>query len=280
MEMQMRGGIFSARRFGQILFRELAGGYRSILIAMAAVAGTVIVLSVLTTLGISQGSGMTTAQTGGFYAGFFVQVLFLGGFIITSLAFREVQQNGAGIFYMTLPSSLLEKFVSKLLVTSVGYAVGSLVFYTIVAAAGEGINLLIFGFGHGLFNPLELPVLRAVGIYMITQSVFLLGSIWFRKLSLVKTVLWLAIFALGVAAIAAVTARLVLADHFVWRLAQSGRGAWSMDLSSAYLSSRFGMGSPGYTGAMVFATIGRVMFYLLAPVCWLAGYFKLGEVEV
>ncbi len=278
----MRNGLFSPRRFGQLLLRDLAGGYRAILIAMAAVAGAAILLSFLTTLGMAATNGVV--QRGSFHLSVFLQLLFFGGFIITSLAFREARQNGAGIFYMTLPASTFEKFVSKLLATSVGFALGSLVFYTAVAAVSEGINRLVFGLGHGFFNPFDPTALRAVGLYLILQSVYLLGSIWFRKSAFLKTALAATVIAIGLVILTGVAARIILAPHFVHTTVHAGMvnvGGWSLNWSQQFLEGIFGPGGRGYPGLMVFKVIGQVLFFgLLAPVCWLASYFRLSEVEV
>jgi hypothetical protein len=112
----------------------------------------------------------------------------------------------------------------------------------------KGINTLVFGTSHGFFNPFNLTVLKAVGFYLITQSVYLLGSIWFRKLAFVKTVLWVSVFAIGIIVVAAVLGRIVLADHFVWNppsVSGLPRGAWGLNWSDAFLLSRFGAGSAG-----------------------------------
>ena len=284
MDTRMKMGLFTPRRFGQLLLRDFANGYRGWLIAAAAVAGTVIVVSALTALGISQGENIRFNGASNFHVGFYIQLLFLGGFISTSFAFREVRQNGAGIFYMTLPASQFEKFASKLLVTSIGYALGSLVFYTATAAASEGINRVIFGSGHGFFNPFDPMILRAAGMYLLAQSIFLLGSIWFKKLAFVRTVLWLSVVAIGAVAVTAVAARIILAGHFVPSMVQAGAariGGWSLNLGNDFLASRFGPGSPGSAGLMIFKTIAEVLLVgALAPVCWLAAYFRLRETEV
>ena len=284
METRMKMGFFNPRRFGQLLLRDFANGYRGWLIAAAAVAGTVIVLSALTAFGISQGENIRFNGASNFHVGFFIQLLFLGGFISTSFAFREARQNGAGIFYMTLPSSQFEKFASKLLVTSVGYALGSLVFYMATAAVSEGINTLVLGRSHGFFNPFAPMILRAAGVYLLAQSIFLLGSIWFKKLAFVRTVLWLSVFAIGAVVVTAVAARIILADHFVMNTVQAGAariGGWSLDLGNDFLMSKFGPGSTGYSGLMVFKTIVQVLLFgAIAPVCWLAAYFRLRETEV
>lgn len=273
---------FSPKRFGQILLRDVAGWYRGWLIAAAAVAGALIVLSALTMLGTSRIAGGGGSGASGFYTGFFFPLLFVGGFISTSLAFREARQNGAAGFYLALPASHFEKFASKLLVTTLGYAVGSLLFFTATAAVSEGINRLAFGAGHGMFNPFNLDVLKAAGTYMLAQSLFLLGSIWFRKLAFVKTVLSVCVVLIGLAILAGVAARIILADSFVANTVQAGTARISgpsFSLSNEFLAGRFGPGGPGHAGLMVFKTIGEVTCWLLAPVLWTAAYFRLRETE-
>ena len=272
MEMQMKTSFFSPRRFGQLLLRDLAGGYRSILIAMATVAGVVLIVSALTVLG--------SGGDASFHLGFFVQTLFFGGFIVTSLAFREVRQNGGGIFYLTIPASTFEKLASKLVVNSVGYSLGLLVFYTALASASEGILRLVFGRGNAFFNPFDPMVLKAVALYLVTQSVYLLGSIWFRKLAFVKTALWLGVFIIGVAIVAAGAVRIIWADHFV--LGRLGSDAMRFGKYSMVLPPDiFSAGSPEWNGLLRFKLAAEILLYgALAPVCWLASFFKLSEIEV
>lgn len=262
---------FRPRRFAQLLLRDFAGGYRSMLVAMAAVAGTVLVVSTLTILG----SWLSHHHYGsaGFHLNMFLSLLFGGGYVVTSLAFREARQNGQGIFYLALPASSLEKFASKLLTTSVGYALGSVVFYTAVAAASEGINRLVFGFGNSFFNPIDPTVLRALVAYLVTQSVFLLGSIWWRRLAFVKTVLMLQVVLIGVALVAGIAARIVFREYF---------HAWGVDLGD--LPGWENLSRQAAMGVGPLAAIARVLRIVFsaatAPVCWLIGWLRLREIEV
>jgi hypothetical protein len=283
VEMHVKNGFFSTRRFGRLMLRELASSYRALLIAMAAVAGAVIVLSALTALGLVTVNAGSRPGSEGFYLGYFINLLFLGGFIVTSLSFREVWHNGGGIFYLTLPGSIFEKLVSKLIMTSVGFGLGSLVFITAVAAVSEGIDTLIFGFGHGMFNPFEPTTLVIVTRYLILQSVFLLGSIWFRKLAFVKTVLWSLLFCIGILIVTGIVGRIALADHIVWNTVQAGGarfGGMSFTIGGNRLQEIFAPGTTAYAQLMVFKTIACVLCYALAPVAWLATYFRLRETEV
>jgi hypothetical protein len=282
MSTQARMGSFSTRRFGQLLLREAVGGYRSLLIAMAAVGGSILLVSLLTALGIRVSGVNMQGGSGEYYGSFFANLLFIGGFVVTSIAFREVYHNGSGIFYLTLPGSVFEKYLSKLLMTALGYAVGVTVFFTAVAAATEGITLAAFGVGHGFFNPFTLDTLTTIGVYMAAQSVFLLGSIWFRKAAFISTVLWIVIFVIAAAIITAVVARFVIGPHLVYRAAPVGEIArgWSLDMNPESMQALFGPGTRGEAGLRVFGVIGKVLLYLAAPVFWVAGYFRLREVEV
>ena len=116
----------SIRRLGLLLRRDFSAGYKSVIIAMAAVGGVVFLVTVVTAFG---------RQLGGMHRSLYLPLLFIGGYIVTSLTFKELHLNGQSVFYLALPGSSLEKFVSKLMVTSVGYAFGSLFFYTAVSAA-------------------------------------------------------------------------------------------------------------------------------------------------
>jgi magnesium-transporting ATPase (P-type) len=256
---------FSIRRLGLLLRRDFSTGYKSVLIAMAAVGGFVILVSVLSTLG---------RELGPIHPQMYVPLLFLGGYIVTSLTFKELHLNGQGVFYLTLPGSSLEKYLSKLLVTSAGYAFGSLFFYTAVASAVEGINRLIFGYGHPFFNPFSRTMLLIVAAYLVTHAVFLVGSIYFRKLAFIKTNLYLWLFGIVVVILVAVLGWIIFRDFatgsridlepYFQRLGESGQ-------MQAVLKPI----------AMKFWQIAKVLFWgLLAPGCWVISYLRLRETEV
>jgi hypothetical protein len=216
------------------------------------------------------------------YFGFFQNLLFLGGFIITSLAFREVWQSGSGIAYLMLPGSLFEKFAVKLLVTSVGFALGTIVFMSATAAASEALDRLLFGVGHSFFNPFTPAVLQAVVRYLVLQSFFLLGSIWCRKLAFVKTVLSVVVFGIALAILTTIALRIGLASHFALGPGHGGMrlGGWAFDLNGTGLQDLFRPGARGYQGAMAFKVAAEALFIALAPASWAAAYFRLGEAEV
>jgi len=261
----MEGRRFSFQRLGLLLRRDLLSGYRSTVIAMLAVGGFILIVGVLAAFG---------PAAGGVHRGLYTGLLFLGGFIVTSMVFREVRLNAQGIHYLCLPGSTLEKFLSKLLLTAAGYGVGTLIFYTAVAALTEGINRLAFGHGHPFFNPLARDNLRSLAAYLISQSVFLLGSIYFRKLHFVKTVLSLVVFALGLMVIGTSLARVVFKELFIGPLLNLQ--PYMEELSrSGELQAILGPLAHRFQLALRILLASAV-----APLCWVVSYLRLRETEV
>jgi hypothetical protein len=256
---------FSILRLGRLLRRDFSAGYKSVFIAMAAVGGFILLVSVVSALG---------RELGPMHIQLYIPLLFIGGYIVTSLTFKELHLNGQSVFYLTLPGSALEKYLSKLLVTSVGYAFGSLFFYTAVSSAAEGINRLIFGYGHPFFNPFDRIVLIAVAVYLVTQAIFLVGSVYFRKLAFIKTNLYIWLFGIVVAVLVGVLGWILFRNYAVGhrielepyfqRLGESG------DLE-AILAPQ----------AEKFWIAAKVLFWgAMAPVCWVISYLRLRETEV
>ncbi len=256
---------FSIRRLGMLLRRDFSAGYKSVFIAMAAVGGFVILVSVVSAFG---------RELGPIHEQMFYPLLFLGGYIVTSLTFKELHLNGQSVFYLTLPGSSLEKYLSKLLVTSAGYAFGSLLFYTAVSSAAEGINRLIFGYGHPFFNPFERVTLIVVAVYLVTQAVFLVGSVYFRKLAFIKTNLYIWLFGIVLAILVGVIGWFIFRDYAVGR---------HIDLEPYFQR----LGESGEMHAVLapmaekFGRVAKVLFWgAMAPVCWLISYLRLRETEV
>ena len=256
---------FSFKRLALLLRRDFSIGYKSVLIAMAAVGGFVILVSVLSTLG---------RELGPIHEQMYVPLLFLGGYIVTSLIFKELHLNGQSVFYLTLPGSSLEKYLSKLLVTTVGYAFGSLFFYTAVSSAVEGINRLIFGYGHPFFNPFERNTMNFIAVYLVTQAVFLVGSVYFRKLAFIKTNLYLWLFGIVVAILVGVIGWFIFREYAVGK---------NLNLEPYFQRLGDTGQLQGVLGSMAekFWQVAKVLFWaVMAPVCWVISYLRLRETEV
>jgi hypothetical protein len=273
MQKHAISSVFDPRRFALLVRRDVAYGYRSTLIAAASVAGVIVLLSLLTTLASRVGGTSV-------HLSFFGGVLFIGGFVYTSLVFREIHAGPAAALFLTLPSTPLEKFASKAVVTSVGYALGVLVFSTVVSAVAEGLDWLIFRAHNALFNPVGLDVLRMVAVYLVTQAVFLLGSVSFRKLAFLKTggMVSLVVFVVGI--VAALVGWAMLHDYFIRAPGQPA--SYQIDPAMSAVIEGLAKGTIATPAALTVAyRVAQVLFWAgLAPACWVVGYLKMREKEV
>lgn len=129
-----------------------------------------------------------------FHLSFFPITLFAGGFIFTSLSFRELNKKSSRQFFLSLPAANSEKVVSKWLISGLLFPIAWMLVYQLFAfftyswVAGDGFMMVHFS----ILDPLNWIW---VGIYALLQSVFFLGAISFPQFSLIKTVL--ALFVIG-----------------------------------------------------------------------------------
>ena len=82
-----------------------------------------------------------------------------------------------------------------------------------VGAASEAHGPAGVRRGPWFFDPFTPAVLQAVARYLVLQSFFLLGSIWFRKLAVRPHRPWLVLFGVGPGHPHAIALRIGLASH-------------------------------------------------------------------
>ena len=108
-------------------------------------------------------------------------VLYVGGFMLTSVAFNDLHDRQRAHLVLMLPCSNLDRFISKWFLTSIGYAMGTLALYYLFLFLTKNIS----EFSPGLWG--------SIGNYVILQSIVLLGAITFKKNALIKTALFVSI---------------------------------------------------------------------------------------
>ena len=130
------------------------------------------------------------------------------------------------------------------------------------------------------FNPFSPANLKSAAIYLVLQSLFLLGSVWFRKVVFLKIILAENIVVIGCAILAALIFRIAFSGFFsgshlkpeVIQMFSQGFGNVVVNGHAAEAFNR---------GSQAFLTILRVLFWgAFAPFCWVAAYFRLRETEV
>jgi hypothetical protein len=263
-----RNELFNPGRFFLLIKRDIFTYYRTIIIATAAIAGFVVFSSALSAL---------NHNGGGFHLKFYFFLLYIGGFIFTSRGFRELYNSQKSYTYVTLPGSLLEKFIEKWLLTSIGYALGSLIIYTVIAAISESLNQMLFGYTHALLSPFNRVFLIGVAAFIVIQGIFLTGAVFFKKNALIKTILLLTLFAIVLLVLTIFAASLISPEHF-----ERFRGV-KQEINSTRAMAKW-LNLPEFKLMLVGKTIWqviRILFWsVLAPFCWFISYLKFRKIEV
>lgn len=124
-----------------------------------------------------------TANTLPQHSLFFSGAVFVGGALISSAIFRDLHDEGTAIQYLTLPVSQLTKYLVAWVLTGPLYLLFVLIMY--------GIGVLIHVIDHSYWwaSSMDFGLLTTTYQYLSFNAFLLLGSICFKKLPLIKTLL-------------------------------------------------------------------------------------------
>lgn len=256
---------FDPRRFFLLMRNEFFIHRSYFIIFLSATVG---VLFVLSSARLFSGSIKVIV-----YPNFYFIFLLIIGLTITEKTFKGIHDDVKGPAWLTLPASSFEKFSSRLFFCTVVVAAGLMVFFFLLSLLSEGVNHLLFEPSHRLFDPFKGKALVSTYIYFIMQSIFMLGAIYFKKNPFVKTVLSLVIYDFVFIILVIITLKIFFGGYFLQEL-QSG----SLDSLIVMLSNE----SVALTKiwSIIKGTVHVVYWYVLAPLCWIAGYIRLKEKEV
>lgn len=174
----------------QLLFvrRQLALFQQPWLIAAGVVFGLLLIISIL--------AAIYNPQQLYEIQGLYLAALLIGGLIFTSQIFKELHSPHRSYFFLTLPASTLEKLAGAWLLTSPIYILG----FTLISFIIFLISFLIGGIPFSLSYFFNEELGGTITSYMVTQTIFLWGAVYFRKNNFLKTVLTLIGFILCLAA--------------------------------------------------------------------------------
>ncbi len=175
---------FSLMRLWLLIRRQVITNGYGLLIAFGAIAGMLLLIAVL--MVVFNPNAVHNLN------GLFFSILFIGGFIYTSNAYAELQQVQRSYSYLTLPVSTTERLGSAWLLGGILLPFFALLAMTGVILLGNVIIALLpgFSFGHLSLQALfSKSSMNALGVYAVTQPIFLLGAAAFRKHHFIKTLL-------------------------------------------------------------------------------------------
>ncbi len=252
--------IFAAPRFFNLLREETSSGYKMTFIIAS------VVLVFLSVVFISVAIDKDNAD---FHRIWYSIVLLGGGFYFTSTNFNELNRKEERMNYLAMPASIFEKFSVKLLISTLGYIIGVTLLYWIFASIMDVITVRYWDFSYDTFNPFDSFYLFMIKIYLVVQSVFLLGAVTFNRFSFFKTLFTLGIIGFVLAIIGWVVFRIVFYNYF--------DGFFSPRHDIAVMPSQNFQDFMEFT---MWPLVQGLFWYVLAPVLWVVAYFKLKEREV
>lgn len=265
--MNLREEKFTFRRLELLLRRDLAGGYRNILVIIAAIAALLITFDVLNFTIFNGGTDVE------YHIGSFGRILIIGGIIGTSSIFKEIHRRENAHSYLMLPASPLEKVVSRILLSNIGWILLTLIWYSLYSYLSAGITELLVDQHHPLFNPFNRQIGLVCAHYIVLQSIFLVGAVCFKKSHLFKTLLSLFIIGVTFSILTMLVLRIVFAPYF--------NGIFAVDetrmigTAFANIPSRF-----GDSVEFIETILNFIYWAMVAPIAWIVTYTRFREVQI
>ena len=271
----------NAGRFGAYFKKHLVDNYRFYLMSIVVLTGLILLLLIFVGLTETHFSRYSDLLP------FYLVGLYISGLIFTSISFNELGNKPRGIDYLLLPASHLEKFLTTLLITTIGFL---LVYHLAFFLAVQVLDTIVrIRYGAIMENDLTKFSEKDIWqwnyyIWVIAQSLFLLGAVYFHKYSLIKTVFFFFVFVLSLYLVNALFVQFFfhkqMADwraHFPFvgvNIELPQQPAVNGDTGTHY---RFVL-------LMIPENMQNVLLfmvkYLLAPMLWTIAYFRLRDKEI
>ena len=144
---------------------------------------------------------------------FYSFVLVFVGLFVASISFGELNDKKRGHFFLILPASSLEKFLSRFIYSTIGYVfLINIVFYT-ASLCAYGIDFYLLNNTQIIFDATNPSMITAMLVFLILHSVFFFGSVYFRKLVFLKMILVISGLILFATIIGVIEMKIILWEH-------------------------------------------------------------------
>ncbi|MBW6478460.1 MAG: hypothetical protein K0B37_03460 [Bacteroidales bacterium] len=246
---------FSVQRLFLLMKRHSIMNLKTWLIGFGAISGVLIVMALLQSLGSGTFNLDSLTATG-------ISFIFIAGYLITSMMYNEIHTPARGQFYLILPATTFEKLLSNWLLSSIVYVLVAHIMLSLVLLIAGLLSAAIFSTSLDFYNPFTEAGFKNMGVYLVTQSIFFLGALYFRKNNMLKTLL--SIFAV-------IVALGMIASLFGWIILGEFNQINEENLPP--------QGLEFFT--ITIPNIAKYLFWgLTAPFFLVVSYFKLKEREV
>ncbi len=197
------------------------------------------------------------------HEGSYTFILLVGGFVVTSLSYRDLGNALKRFNLLTLPVSTLERFLCMWILTTVGWVIVCTLVFTLYTFLANPLGQLIYSkVTFQSFNPFSVSVLQSIVHYLILQGIFLVGASHLRGYVFPKIIVVVALFMFTVGFLGYFSLKdIFLSDHYC---TDTGECELVDAAASHYL----------------WAILQFAYWWILAPLCWILTYFGLKGQEV
>ncbi len=260
---------FNMNRIGHLIKNDIQKNKKSFLFMLL---GSFILISLFAFMLVITGEPHFVREE--MHMTFFPFILFLLGFILTSMSFRELNETGERMFYLNLPASHLEKFISKVVISFFivpiilycSYFFFALIF-NIVLSWNTDEAIVSFSVFKSPTPYVPKPI-QLLPIFLATNTVAFLGAIMFRTLEFFKTLVGLMVLYFSIFFIFSLAMFLFVPDFF-------NSFFMGTELKQHPSDSFWEFFNGG------FKNLAFIVLFLILPLLLLvASYFKLTEKEV
>lgn len=207
-------------------------------------------------------------------------ILYIMGFIFAAKQFKSFAFTPGGMHYLLIPATHLEKLISAILLTTVYYFTLFTITYSIGNVLGTTLYNLVFtqstpviwdffsttgstSFGNGIDFSIGNAFLEMIINFLIIQSVFILGSIYFKRGTIGRTMLSIFAFYFIIGMIELFFLKVIFVDLTTLR----GMNSFNFMADNTSLLTTLGIGF-------------KIFTCLLIPFFWTVSYFRLTEKQV
>jgi hypothetical protein len=199
--------------------------------------------------------------------------LFPGGYLLTAFAFKSLHNTYSATTYLMLPASIMEKYLSRYLLTSLGFMVGVTFLSSVSDLVGREITEMIYGEKFTKFYPFHSEYGSYFLLYLISQAVVFWCAVYFRKHTIIKILFIFLLFFLVV-------------EFYM--------GIWlnqmAFDLANIFWNFGGMFGSTGAQEKHFILYLEDIIMWklqvvhlpsivLVMPLFWILGYFRLKRSE-
>ncbi|WP_343672777.1 hypothetical protein [Chitinophaga sp.] len=265
--------VFHAPRFGAYFKKHIVDNLRLYLMSLVVLVGVLVALGLI---GIFTNDGENIKVS--FLLPFYAILLFGAGLIFTGFSFIQLGDKSKGIDYLLLPASHFEKFLTTLLITTVGFLLVYHIAFGTATFIGAGL-LSLSRDVHFIDNNLpegdEIKLLYHW--WFMCQAIILLGSAYFPKYSIIKTLFAVFIIILLIGLVNAAFMNILFYGHLThWAATAPFFGVAIADHTKADEYHSIFLESPLWMRH----TLYFIWRFVLPPSLWILAYFRLKDKEI